>query len=191
MFNLAVYTGLRKSELLALTWSDIDFDRDLLQVSKAVTVVDGTQICKVPKTRASNRTVSIPHFLTLRLHKLQIQQTEYRLKWGSSWQGRNWVFIQDNGRMTNYSTPYQALHDVVLRYNAGKKEDEQFPPIPFHGLRHTAASLLIAGHLDVKTVSARLGHAQTSTTLNIYTHALQEGDWKAAEILEDILQKHA
>lgn len=182
---------MRKSELLALTWSDIDFDRDLLQVSKAVTVVDGTQICKVPKTRASNRTVSIPHFLTLRLHKLQIQQTEYRLKWGSSWQGRNWVFIQDNGRMTNYSTPYQALHDVVLRYNAGKKEDEQFPPIPFHGLRHTAASLLIAGHLDVKTVSARLGHAQTSTTLNIYTHALQEGDWKAAEILENILQKHA
>ena len=42
LFNLAVYTGLRKSELLALTWSDIDFDRDLLQVSKAVTVVDGT-----------------------------------------------------------------------------------------------------------------------------------------------------
>lgn len=91
----------------------------------------------------------------------------------------------------NYSTPYQALHDIISRYNANKKESDRLPLIPFHGLRHTAASLLIAGHVDVKTVSARLGHAQTSTTLNIYTHALQESDRKAAGVLEKMLKKEA
>lgn len=191
LFNLAIYTGLRKGELLALSWSDIHFDQDSVQVSKAVTIVDGEQICKEPKTKTSNRTVSIPHFLTQRLRKLQIHQAEYRLQLGEAWQGNNWVFIQDNGKMMNYSTPYQALHDIITRYNADKKEDARLPLIPFHGLRHTAASLLIAGNVDVKTVSARLGHAQTSTTLNIYTHAPQESDRKAAGILEKMLQKEA
>ena len=160
-------------------------------VTKAVTVVDGKQICKTPKTRSSYRTVSIPHFLTQRLHKLQIAQTEYRLKWGSAWKGDDWVFIQDDGRMMNYGTPYHAFRDVLIRYNADKPEAEQLPLIPFHGLRHTAASLLIASNLDIKTVSTRMGHAQTSTTLNIYTHAFQEGDRKAAAVLENVLQKHA
>lgn len=191
LFYLAIYTGLRKGELLALSWSDIHFEEDSVQVSKSVTIVDGKQVCKSPKTKTSNRSVSIPHFLTQRLRKLQIQQAEYRLQLGEAWQGNNWLFIQDNGKMMNYSTPYQALHDIISRYNANKKESDRLPLIPFHGLRHTAASLLIAGHVDVKTVSARLGHAQTSTTLNIYTHALQESDRKAAGVLEKMLKKEA
>ena len=191
LFNLAIYTGLRKAELLALKWADISFESDYLQVTKAVTVVDGKQICKTPKTKSSYRTVSIPHFLTQRLHKLRIAQTEYRLKWGSAWKGDDWVFIQDDGSMMNYGTPYHAFQDVLIRYNAGKRETDKLPLIPFHGLRHTAASLLIASNLDIKTVSTRLGHAQTSTTLNIYTHAFQEGDRKATAALENILQKHA
>ena len=72
--------------------------------------------------------------------------------------------------MMNYSTPYQALQDTIVRYNNGKPTDQQLPRIPFHGLRHTSATLLIANQQDVKTVSKRLGHAQTSTTMNIYTH---------------------
>lgn len=191
LFNLAIYTGLRKAELLALQWADISFEEDTLQVTKAVTVVNGKQLCKTPKTKASYRTVSIPHFLTQRLRRLRSSQTEYRLKWGSSWKGDDWVFIQDDGRMMNYGTPYHAFQDVLIRYNADKDEADKLPLIPFHGLRHTAASLLIAGKLDIKTVSTRMGHAQTSTTLNIYTHAFQEGDRKAAAALENILQKHA
>lgn len=191
LFNLAIYTGLRKAELLALQWSDIAFEKDTLCVSKAVTVVDGKQLCKEPKTKSSYRTVSIPHFLTLRLKKLQVAQMEDRLKLGQDWQGDNWVFTQANGKMMNYNTPYQALHDALTRYNTTAKNGEELPLIPFHGLRHTAASLLIASQVDVKTVSSRLGHAQTSTTLNIYTHALQEGDQKAVVALEEKLQKEA
>jgi len=192
LFNLAIYTGLRKGEILALQWNDIDFQCDQISVTKAVTIVNGEQRIKVPKTRTSHRKVSIPHFLTQRLQRLKVSQTEYRLKLGQRWKGDNWIFTQiDNGRMMNYSTPYQALQDALRRYNTDKPKDLQLPLIPFHGLRHTSATLLIASGQDIKTTSKRLGHAQTSTTMNIYAHALEESDKRAASALETMLAKRA
>ncbi len=88
----------------------------------------------------------------------------------------------------NYSTPYHALQDTLGRYNADKPQEDQLPMIPFHGLRHTAATLLIAAGVDVKTISARLGHALTSTTMNIYVHALKESDKKAADAISNLLE---
>jgi integrase len=61
--------------------------------------------------------------------------------------------------------------------------------IPFHGLRHTSATLLIAGNTDIRTVSSLLGHSQVSTTMNIYSHALQNSDRKAADTLQNMLGK--
>lgn len=191
LFNLAIYGGLRKGELLALEWADIDFGNDTVTVSKAVSMVAGEQITKEPKTKTSRRTVSIPHFLTQRIKALRHERLKYRLSVGDYWQGAEWIFIQDNGKQMSYSTPYSAFQDTIARYNTGKKEDQQLPAIPFHGLRHTSATLLIASKQDVRTVSSRLGHAQASTTMNIYAHALQETDRKAVNALENLLVKHA
>ena len=191
LFNLAIYGGLRKGELLALEWSDIDFDNDTVTVSKAVSVVAGEQITKEPKTKTSRRTVSIPHFLTQRIKTLKHERLKYQLSVGDYWQGAEWLFIQENGKQMSYSTPYSAFQDTIARYNDGKKPDKQLPAIPFHGLRHTSATLLIASKQDVRTVSSRLGHAQASTTMNIYAHALQETDRKAVNALENMLVKHA
>ena len=191
LFNLAVYTGMRKGELLALQWSDIDFSADVVSVSKAVTLADGKPVIKAPKTKTSHRLVSIPHSLTERLRRLRTDQLRYRLLVGDYWQGSEWLFTQDNGSQMNYSTPYQAMQDIIRRYNINKAQSDQLPLIPFHGLRHTSATLLIASKQDLKTVSSRLGHAQTSTTMNIYAHALQESDRKAATALENLLAKQA
>jgi integrase len=191
LFNLAIYGGLRKGELLALEWSDIDFDNDTVTVSKAVSVVAGEQITKEPKTKTSRRTVAIPHLLTQRIRALQKERIQYRWKLGDYWQGADWIFIQENGKQMSYSTPYSAFQDTIARYNTDKKADKQLPAIPFHGLRHTSATLLIASKQDVRTVSSRLGHAQASTTMNIYAHALQETDRKAVNALENMLVKHA
>ena len=192
LFNLAIYGGLRKGELLALEWSDIDFEADTVSITKSVTVVAGKQLTKEPKTKTSFRTVAIPHFLTQRIKQMKTERTRYRLSLGDYWRGgENWLFIQDNGLQMNYSTPYQALHDTLTRYNAGKKPEDQLPMIPLHGLRHTSATLLIASHQDIRTVSSRLGHAQASTIMNIYAHALQETDRKAADALENMLVKQA
>lgn len=191
LFILAIYAGLRKGELLALEWSDIDFQADTISVTKSVSVVAGQQITKAPKTKTSRRIVSIPHFLTLRLKALKNDRIKYRWDLGDYWQGAEWVFIQDKGKQMSYSAPYSAFQDTIARYNAGKPVAAQLPAIPFHGLRHTSATLLIAGKQDVRTVSSRLGHAQASTTMNIYAHALQETDRKAAAALENMLLKQA
>lgn len=191
LFNLAIYAGLRKGELLALEWSDIDFENDTVTVSKACSVVEGQQIAKEPKTKTSRRTVAIPHFLALRIKAMKVERLKYRLSLGDYWQGAEWLFIQDNGKQMSYSTPYSAFRDTIARYNKGRPVADQLPLIPFHGLRHTSATLLIASKQDVRTVSSRLGHAQASTTMNIYAHALQETDRKASNALENMLVKHA
>ncbi len=191
LFILAIYAGLRKGELLALEWSDIDFQADTISITKAVSVVAGQQITKAPKTKNSRRVVSIPHFLAQRLKSLKAARIKYRWELGDYWQGAEWVFIQDNGKQMSYSTPYSAFQDAITRYNSGRPVAAKLPVIPFHGLRHTSATLLIATKQDLRTVSSRLGHAQASTTMNIYAHALRETDRKASEALENVLIKQA
>jgi integrase len=100
----------------------------------------------------------------------------------------------------SYDTPYQWFQKFIKRYNKKIQDDDSIPKdekakyvlprIAFHGLRHTSATLLIAEKMDIRTVSARLGHAQTSTTLNIYSHSLRSSDEKAASTLENLLSRN-
>ena len=191
LFNLAIYGGMRKGELLALEWSDIDFENSTVSITKSTAVVNGVQVIKEPKTKNSKRIVSIPRHLTQRIKDMKIERLKYRLSVGDYWQGANWLFTQDNGRQMSYYTPYSAFRDTLERYNTGKKPSKQLPLIPFHGLRHTSATLLIAGKQDARSVAARLGHAQTSTTMNIYVHALKEADKTAVDAIENVLKKKA
>lgn len=192
LLRLAVYSGLRKGEILALQWSDIDFQRNTVSVTKSVSRVKGKTIIKPPKTRGSVRKVTIPQFLTDELSRLRKSQEQMRIDLENpAWNPEEYLFTQESGAVMNYSTPYEALQDLIDRYNKGKPPEEQLPKIPFHGLRHTNATLLIAGNQDIKTVSARLGHAQSSTTLDIYAHALAEKESKAADALEAVLSHAA
>ena len=189
LFNLAVLSGLRKGELLALQWADIDFDNNVILVAKSTAIVNGKQIVKAPKTKTSTRKVSIPQSMTERLKKLKTDQTRHKLQMGASWQDGDWVFTQADGNQMSYYTPLKALHDAIRHYNNSHPDSEQLPMIPFHGLRHTSATLLIASNMDMKTVSGRLGHAQTSTTVNIYAHRLLKADEEAASVIEDVIKK--
>ena len=154
-----------------------------------MTVQAGKQVCKSPKTRSSIRTVSSPAFLTERIKRLQESRIQDKAHFGVEWEGDDWLFITHDGSMMNYSTPYQALKDAISRYNDGQDITDQLPDIPFHGLRHTSATLLISTKPDVATVSKRLGHAHTSVTLDIYTHALEENERSASDALEALLGK--
>ena len=191
LFTLAIYSGLRKGEILALKWEDVDFENNTVAVTKAAAMVKGEQIVKVPKTRNSYRVVSIPHSVTEKLRKLQLEQTRYRLSVGDYWQGEGWIFTQDDGRMMNYSTPYKSLQDILTHYNADKAESDKLPMIPFHGLRHTTATLQIAAGTDVRTVSSIMGHRETSTTMNIYAHNLKTAEQEAVNRVEEMIAKQA
>ena len=123
--------------------------------------------------------------------ELKKSREQLKVDLGDFWKGGDWVFVQADGRMMYYSTPYEALQDALRRYNTGRLPEDQLPVIPFHGLRHTTATLLIAAGVDVKTISARLGHALTSTTMNIYVHALQGSDKKAADAISNLLGRQS
>ena len=189
-FHLALFCGMRRSEIVALEWSDIDFTQNTITVNKASVLVKAKPITKRPKNKTSVRTISVPGPVMALIRDYQRQQYRYRLSVGSYWEGDNYIFIQDNGRQMYPSTPYGVFKDIIHRYN--RTATVPLPDIPLHGLRHTSATLLISQNIDVRTVSGRLGHAQTSTTMNIYSHQLKKMDEKAADALDDLFsQKQA
>lgn len=188
-FNFALFGGLRRGELIALTWDDIDFANCSIDINKSTGLVNYEQITKLPKNKSSIRTVVIPGPIMKLAEKYKKEQLEYRLALGDQWIGNNHLFIQTNGKQMNLSTPNHTFHDIINKYNATVKDEFKLPHIPLHGLRHTSATFLIAENIDVRTVSARLGHAQTSTTVNIYAKALKKLDKKASTALDNLLIK--
>lgn len=124
--------------------------------------------------------------------RYRIEQQEYRLSIGDQWKGDDYVFIQWDGSQVYPDTPYKAFKKFLKRYNDTiENEEDKLPEITLHDLGHTSATLLIADNVDVKTVSNRLCHAQTSTTMNIYAAALEKKDEEAANSLEDMLKRKA
>lgn len=183
-FQLALFCGLRRGEAVALKWQDIDFDAGTVSINKSTAIVDGKRYQKTPKNRTSERVISIPRHVLTMLRRYRLEYNTYRMRIGSQWTGSGHIFIQWNGAQMHPSTPDSAMRKVIDRYNGS--HEEPLPHVTPHGLRHTSATLLISQNVDIRTVSNRLGHAQTSTTMNIYTHALQKKDEQAAETLENL-----
>ncbi len=191
-FNLALFGGLRRGELIALTWDDISFTSNSISINKSTGYVNKQMITKAPKNKSSIRDITLPSPVMDLIRKYRTEQLEYKMSIGDQWQGDNYVFIQSNGKQMHLATPYGTFKDIVKKYNRTmENEKDKLPDIPLHGLRHTSANLLIAENVDIRTVSARLGHAQTSTTMNIYAHSLKKMDEKAAIALDNILIKKA
>ena len=154
-FEIANYEKIFTLESVVPKDTEEPQDVFLVQFDVALSEKRYKQVCKAPKTKNSRREVSIPRFLTDRLHNLMVEQTKNKESLGAYWKGSNWLFTQSDGSMMSYSTPYATFQDAIDRYNANKEPSDQLPHIPFHGLRHTSATLLIAAHQDVRTVSNR------------------------------------
>ncbi len=197
-FSVALYGGLRCGEVLGLTFDDVDFENNTVSISKSVSYVNKQMTIKEPKNKTSIRTVTLPAPVIKQIKQLRQEQRREQLRLGTYWSNeQGYLFTQDNGSLMFYSTPYARFKEVIKLHNERITHDEQIRPeeketlllpnITLHGLRHTSATLLISQNIDVRTVSARLGHAQTSTTMNIYAHALQSLDQTAADALENVL----
>lgn len=203
--NIALYGGLRKGEVLGLTWNDINLDEGTININKVNQYLKETgTFTKKTKNPSSVREISIPGNVVALLRKYKLWQNKQIIATGDLWQ-QEWklnktVLTQWDGTPMGYSTPYQWITIYIKGHNKKIMEDLTIPDnekckyllpkIPFHGLRHTSATLLITEKMDIKTVSARLGHAQTSTTLNTYSHNLKSSDQKAAATLENLLDKN-
>lgn len=192
LFNIALFGGLRRGELLALTWDDIDYERNTVSISKSIGYTGKEIYTKSPKNKSSIREIKLPVSVIDLIKRYKREQQELQISLGDQWKGENYLFIQCNGKQMNIATPYHTFKDIIKKYNSSVKDESlKLPNIPFHGLRHTSATLLISENVDIRTVSARLGHTQTSTTMNIYAHSLKELDEKASDTLYSLLKRKA
>lgn len=185
-YRLSIYTGLRRGELVALTWENVDLEKKVILVISNTVQVSGKSITKDPKTITSNRKIAITDDIIDMLKKWKAAQLEYRLALGSAWKGDDYVFIQENGKQMYPDTPTKMLKKIIRRYNKENPHDP-LPEVTLHGLRHTNATALLSNGADLSAVSKRLGHSKTSTTINIYAHVLDNADRETAGLISRVL----
>ncbi|MEW6047865.1 MAG: tyrosine-type recombinase/integrase [Bacillota bacterium] len=180
LIHLAIFTGLRRGELLALRWEDVDLERRVLHVRQALTKLQGKIVFQEPKSHKSRRTVALAPGTVALLRAHKRRQAENRLRLGAEYHDRGLVFCRENGEPLDPSTITHRF--AALAKRAG------FPGLRFHDLRHTHATLLLAQGVHPKVVQERLGHEDISTTLNTYSHVLPGLQEQAAARLEDLLR---
>lgn len=180
MILLLLNTGLRRGELCGLSWPDINFETAVLSVHRNAVYVSGKGVSLVtPKTTSSQRSIKLPMSVIPMLQEYRAWQDDYKTQLGDVWVGTDLVFPSCDG------SPMRP--DTLTNWFAGFIRRHDLPHVTIHGLRHTNATLLIAAGTNLRTVSGRLGHAQASTTANIYAHAVRSADAAAAETIESIL----
>lgn len=151
---------------------------------------------KKPKTATSVRTVSFPDEIVPLLKQYRKEYASYRFQLGTAWKGTDNLFIQEDGKLMGYSTPYQSFKRHLKRYNEWVQESqeakeqgfEELPLIPLHGLRHSCATLLNYLNINIIDISKILGHAKSSTTMDIYAHSFEGQNREAANRLDEFLK---
>lgn len=177
---LILYTGLRRGELCGLNCEDVDLDNGIIQVKRSLLYTTNKGIYEdTTKNKHSQRFIQIPPDMVKLLKEYKAEQARQRLLIGDQWQNSGKLITSDNGSALYPDTLSAWFRKFIKKNN--------LPDAHIHTLRHVSATLLIAGGVDVATVSNRLGHANKTTTLNIYTHAIKSADAMAAERLQNIL----
>lgn len=182
LFRLALTTGMRQGELLALKWRDVDLDRHRLSVVSSMRFRGGEPVYAEPKTKRSRRRIAIAPEMSAALREHRHQQRAWRMKAGPAWQGDRYdaVFSDELGFPLHYARVVWQFKRLLAK--AG------LPSIRFHDLRHTCATLALAQGVNPKIVSEMLGHSSVSITLDIYSHVLPHMQEDAARAIGDTLR---
>lgn len=182
VIRFLLFTGLRRGEVLGLNWSDIDFDNSTMQICRSSLYLPDKGIFEdETKNRTSNRVIKLPQTAIIDLKLYRSYQRQNRLLMGDRWQESDRIFTTIDGSPLHPDTLSRWFSKFI------KAHSDRLPYISLHSLRHTNATLQIAGGVPITTVSKRLGHADTTTTGKIYAHAIKSADEAAAETLENIL----
>ena len=170
-------TGLRRGELLGLTWSALDLDAGSLRVIKTFVAVGWRIEVSEPKTQKGRRSIALDPVTVAELKAHRVRQLEERLAWRDAYEENDLVFCRENGGPINPETLTHAF--TRLAASAG------LPHIRLHDLRHSYATAALGAGVSVKVVSDRLGHANVGITSDLYMHVPDEMDRAAAERVAD------
>ncbi|EGO6570114.1 site-specific integrase [Enterococcus faecalis] len=181
MFRLLAFTGLRKGELLALRWKDINFSNGTLSVKQTLTTVSGWRLeFQTPKTQKSVRTMSLDATTIQLIKKWKNEQRKCFLKLGINALDKDQLlFTQEDNRPIYLDYLNHNLRKIV--------NDNNLKEMTVHGFRHTHCSLLFEAGSTIKEVQERLGHTDIKTTMNIYAHVTEKQKEKTADTFAEFM----
>lgn len=176
---LVLYLGLRRSEVLGLKWSAIDFENSQLEIMDTVVKVITTHKKGTPKNASSNRKLPIDKYLLEALKNAKLEQEKNRLEFGDAYIESDYVCVLADG--SEFRPDFVSSHFKLLLKNLG------MPHIRFHDLRHTTASLLIEAGWSMLDIKELLGHVSISSIADTYGHIFVKAKREMAKEMENIL----
>jgi len=176
---VAVTTGVRRGELLALRWSDVELDRAELVIRRALQETNDGLSFKEPKTARGRRLIALPGLTVQFMRQHKADQAKQRLRLGPLYQDHGLIFPRPDG------TPWPP--DAFSTAFAALIRRSDLPHIRFHDLRHSHASQLLKQGVHPKVVSERLGHSTIAITLDTYSHVLPGLQAIAASEIDQLL----
>lgn len=178
-FLLAVTTGMRQGEILALRWRNIDLDNGILHVEHTLTKENNVAVFGPPKSESGRRDISLGPEVVDALRSHKARQNAERLEKGSAYSNQDLVVARLNGNMVTQTFLRQKFIDLI--------EQLEMPYIRFHDMRHTHASLLMELGEDMKVIQEQLGHATIGITADTYTHLSKTVKSRPAQLISTAL----
>lgn len=179
LFWFAVTTGLRLGELFGIKWEDVNWQNRKIQIKRQVQRrKGGLEFCE-PKSETGRRVITLGKTTISKLKDYYIVQQKEMIEAGDKWKNNDLIFC------TSIGTPLEPAN--ILKALKKCLQDAGLPPIRFHDLRHTAATLMLLEGINPKIVQERLGHSDISLTLNTYSHVLPSMQEEAAEKMDELL----
>ena len=183
VLQIFIMCGLRKGELCGLKWESVNLENATIRVCNQVQhdASTGELYEETPKTKKSNRTIAIDPITVNMFKEYKAWQNSEKLRLGAYYVDKGFVFSQDNGNPMHPDSINNKFSKMEKAYN--------LPHLRPHSFRHTMATQLFAENVDAVTISSRLGHAQVSTTADIYAHAIAKRDEKCADVLAKVYKQ--
>ena len=180
LYVLALHTGMRQGELLALKWRDVDLENATLSIRRTLTRSGGRLLLGEPKTGKGRRNIDLTEASVGALRGHLVRQTGEIEILGDRYQDAGLVFTSEAGTLINPTNLRRRSFATLL-------EKARVPRVRFHDLRHTCATLLFSRNVHPKDVQELLGHSSISITLDTYSHVIPGMGDRAARAMEDIL----
>ncbi len=179
---LALLCGLRLGEVGALRLDDVDWQQGTIDISRALKYTpQAGNFVGGAKTESSERLIALPPGMMAVLHETREYQKEVASWAGDLWVGEGWIVHAWNGAHLHHDTPSKWFRRFADAHG--------FEGVRYHDLRHTHATVLLANNIDAVAVASRLGHADATTTLRTYAHALRRRDDDAARTIQFLLDR--